>query len=153
MAALSLSYVILVTLVQNVFYVYTPFNVREVKVMIDTKDYPTNNTWLPMNFEMIDNRRTPISRIAVPSMANELLRYKVRFLFRDNTVGETDWRTLIQTYKNTSILQQNVNSTSSSIEPAEYFISTIFGLCIYLAVVCTILLINFISNVTTPIVL
>ena len=96
MAALSSSYVLFVALVQNVFYVHRPYNVNSMSVMFETTAAAANNnTWLKMHYDIINDHDLGVFTAPVPSTATQYLRYKVRLHFSDQTVGDTEWRTLL----------------------------------------------------------
>ena len=99
MAALSFSYIILTALVHNIFYIYVPYNVKDAYVKLKTEDYSTtNNTWEKLYNDLID-KRTPVFKIFVPSAtaAYSTLDYKVKFHFRDDSVGGTkEWQLPLQ---------------------------------------------------------
>jgi hypothetical protein len=136
MAALSTSYIILTALVQNIFYINAPYNVKDAFVMLKTKDFSTTNneTWSKLFYDLIDNKRTPVFKTFVPSAtANSFLQYKVKFYFRDNTIGETqEWRTFI-TNDNTC---NNITTTTDAVTPTSSLYDVLFVSILNNCIVC-----------------
>ena len=138
MAALSSSYVILTALVQNIFYIHAPYNVKDVYVMIKTEDFSTsNNTWEKLYYDLIDDKRTGVFKIFIPSAtAPSSLRYKVKFHFRNDSIGETkEWHTFIT--NNTC-----GNSTINNLQPTFKFNSLMLTAAIVNIIVCILIIIK-----------
>lgn len=143
MVVLSSSYVILAALVQNVFYIYIPYNVYDASIMVETKEFPTNNSWVRMRYQMIHNQSTAVFTTQVPSSASNYLRYKVKLQFKNYVFGETEWKTLISESRNNT---ECANSTLPAVESVHS--DSILGLLVFITVTCSILLANLVYNFT-----
>ena len=137
MAVLSSRYIILVAIVQNIFYVHRSYNVLDASIMLETEGFSSNNTWLKMTYETLHNKYTPVFSTRVPVSASKYLHYKIKFLYNDNTFGETEWKTLIS---------KNITQPNNSIDSTTLLnhINSIYGLTIFVAITCGLLLVNFI---------
>ena len=145
MAVLSSSYILLVALVQNVFYAHMPYDVMDASIMLETKNFSSGDTWMKMNYQVIHNLHTPVFTIRIPPSASCYLRYKIKLQFRNQSFGETPWKTLItEDFKNHT---QCDNSTTIPTAAMDNNSCDIFGLMAFIAVMCTILLINLMYGV------
>jgi hypothetical protein len=139
MAALSSSYIILTALVQNIFYIHAPYNVKDAYVMIKTDDFSTaNNTWEALYYDLIDDKRTPVFKIFIPTAtASSSLRYKIKFHFRNDSIGETkEWQTFIT---NTTTCR---NSAISNPQPTFKFNTLMLAAAIVNIIVCILIILK-----------
>lgn len=132
MVVLTSSYILLIALVQNVFYIHSPHNVYNASIMLEASDFSTGSSWTMMSYHFIHDRSTPVFSIHVPPSTSNYLRFKVRLQFRNQTFGETEWRTLISDCKNTTQCNLPIADSNNS--------NTYFNLVVFIAVTCSILL-------------
>jgi hypothetical protein len=139
MAALASSYIILTALVQSIFYIHAPYNVKDAYVMLETNDFSTaNNSWEKLYYDLIDDKRTAVFKIFIPTTSTQplSLRYKVKFHYRNNTTGETkEWRTFMD--NNTC-----GNSTINEPQPIFKFNSLMFAAAVINIIVCILIIIK-----------
>ena len=144
MAVLSSSYILLVALVKNVFYIHMPYDVMDASIMLETKNFTSGEVWTKMYYQTIHNLHTPVFTTRIPSSASSYLRYKIRLQFRNQTFGETPWKTLInEEYKDHA---QRVNSTTTTAV-MDNNSCDIFSVIVFIAIICTILLLTIMYDV------
>ena len=88
---------------------------------------------------MTEDKRTPVFKKFVPSAtANSFLQYKIKFYFRDSTIGETrEWRTFI-TYNKTCT---NDTTTVDAKTPTLTLSDLLFVFILVNCIVCVLVLI------------
>ena len=146
MAVLSSSYILLVALVQNVFYAHMPYDVMDASIMLETKNFSSGDVWLKMNYQVIHSLHTPVFTTRIPPSASCYLRYKIKLQFRDRSFGETPWKTLItEDFKNHTQCDNSTTMTTSA--EMNNNSCDIFSLIVFIAVTCTIFLINLMYGV------
>jgi hypothetical protein len=151
MAALSSTYVVLTALLNGVFYVYMPSDVQSASVMFQTKNFSSNNCWIKM-FYQTQNNVTPAFRVKAPLDAAEYMRYRIKYHFRNQTFGETDWRVLFT--KNTTLPEKNIlpekNMNMTQIIVEDPAIGAIYNMVVCLSITCNVLLSNFVYTIVRP---
>ncbi len=133
-------YVLLVALVQNSFYVHRPYNVNKMSIMLDFSAPNNTTSWTEMHYEVIDKGHLAVFTTRIPSSTSlAYLRYKVRLHFHDETVGDTEWRTLIREPQQQEETYNNSHKTLSDNDIAP---KSTLNVVIFIAICCVILLLN-----------
>ena len=101
-----------------------------------------------MHYDIIKDRHLGIFTAPVPSTATQYLRYKVRLHFWDQTVGDTEWGTLLLNITANEEIQfsNNDNSNNNSNNNAQAM--TVFKLIIVIVFCCILLLLNMLYNIS-----
>ena len=84
-----------------------------------------------MHYNIINDRHLGVFTAPVPSTTTQYLRYKVRLHFSDQTVGDTEWRTLLLNITANEEIQLSNNNNNNSNKNAQ--LMTVFKLIIVIA--------------------
>ncbi len=113
----------------------------DAHIMVETEDFSSNNTWMKMFYQPIhDSSQTPVFKTVVPASASTYLRYKIKFRFRDESIGETaEWRTLITEYKNNT--KKNTNTIDIKNDNNK-------NLILFIAITCIIIVVKYVYDLS-----